>query len=51
MGDIEDVFLDILLPKTKPIIVEIIYGPPISINFLDCFNKHLDDMNLDNEIF
>ena len=51
MGDIEDVFLDILLPKTKPIIVEIIYGPPISISFLDCFNKHLDDMNLDNEIF
>ena len=44
-------FFDILLPKTKPIFVEIIYGPPTSINFLECFNKHLDDVNLDNETF
>ena len=51
MGDIEGIFFDILLPKTKPIFVGIIYGPPISIDFLECFNKHLDDINLDNEIF
>ena len=31
--------------------VGIIYRPPNSINFLECFNKHLDDINLDNEIF
>ena len=51
MGDIEGIFFDILLPKTKPIFVGIIYRPPNSINFLECFNKHLDDINLDNEIF
>ena len=31
--------------------VGIIYRPPNSINFLECFNKHLDDINLNNEIF
>ena len=51
MGAIEDTFLDILLPKTKPIFVGIIYRPPNNIKFLECFNKHMDDMNLDNEIF
>ena len=51
MGDIEGIFFDILLPKTKPIFVGIIYRPPTCINFLECFNKHLDDINLDNEMF
>ena len=51
MGDIEGIFFDILLPKTKPIFVGIIYRPPTCIKFLECFNKHLDDINLDNEIF
>ena len=51
MGDIEGIFFDILLPKIKPVFVGIIYRPPESINFLGCFNKHLDNINLDNEIF
>ena len=51
MGDIEGIGLDILLPKTKPIFVGIIYRPPNNINFLECFNKALDDINLYNEIF
>ena len=51
MGDIEGIFFDILLPKAKPIFTGIIYRPPTCINFLDFFNKHLDDINLDNEIF
>ena len=51
MGDIEGIFFDILLPKTKPIFVGIIYRPPTCINVLKCFNQHLDDINLDNEIF
>ena len=50
MGDIEGIFLDILLPKTKPIFVGINYRPPNSIDFLECFDKHLDDINLDNKI-
>ena len=51
MGDIEGIFLDILLPKTKPFFVGIIYRPLNSINFLVCFNKQLDDINIHNEIF
>ena len=51
MGHIKGIFLDILLPKTKPIFEGIIYRPPNNINSLECFNKHLDDINLDNEIF
>ena len=51
MGDIEGMFLEILLPKTKPIFVGIIYRPQNSINFLECFNNHLDDINLGHEIF
>ena len=51
MGDVEGTFLDILLPKTKPIFVGIIHRPPNNINSLECFDKYLDDINLDNEIF
>ena len=51
MGDIEGIFFDILLSKTKPIFVGIIYRPPTFISFFECFNKHLDDINLDNKIF
>ena len=51
MGDIEGIFLDILLPKTKPIFVGKVYRPLNSINFSKSSNKHLDDINLDNELF
>ena len=47
IGDIEGIFFDILLPKTKPAFVGIIYRPPTCINFLECFHKHLDDINLE----
>ena len=51
LWEIFKAFFDILLPKTKPIFVGIIYRPPNSINFLKCSYRHLDDINLDNEIF
>ena len=51
MGDIEGIFLDVMLPKTKAIFVGIIYRSPNSINFLECFNKHLHNIKFDNEIF
>ena len=38
-------------PETKPIFVGITYRPPKNINFFECFNKHLDDINRDNEVF
>ena len=40
MGEIEGIFLNILLPKTKPIFVGIIYRPPNNINFSEWFSKH-----------
>ena len=51
IGGIEGTFLDVLLPKTKLIFLGIIYRPPNNINFLECFNKNLDDINLNNEVF
>ena len=51
MGDIEGIFLNILIVKTKPIFVGINYRPPYNINFLECFRKYLGDINFNNEIF
>ena len=51
MGDIECIFLNVLLPKKKSNFIEIIYRPLNNINVLECFHKHLDDFDLDNEIF
>ena len=50
MRDIEGIFLDIFLLKTNPVFVEIIYRPSDNINFSECFDKHLNDINLDNQI-
>ena len=47
LGDIEGIFFDILLPKTKPVFLGIIYRPPNNINFL----IHLNDIKVDYEIF
>ena len=43
MAGIEGIFLNIF--------IGIIYRPPNDISFLECFDKPLDDINLDNEIF
>ena len=34
-SEIENIFLDILLPKTKPILIGILYQPPDQSKFLD----------------
>ena len=39
--EIEQFFVEILLPKTKPLIVGIIYRPPNQSNFLDIVNLQL----------
>ena len=43
MGDTEGIFLDILLPKAKPISVGITYRPSSDIRW--------NDVNFDNETF
>ena len=35
----ENIVLDILLPKSKPITVGIIYRPPNQVDFIDHFNN------------
>ena len=37
--NIENSVLDILLPKSKPITVGIIYRPPNQVDFIDHFNN------------
>ena len=46
--DIQTIFLDIFLPKTKPVTVGIVYQPPSQTCFLETMNKHfykLDTIN------
>ena len=42
--EIENIFFEILLPKTKPQIVGIIYSPPNQNNFLEIINANFDKL-------
>ena len=42
--NIENIVLDILLPKSKPIILGIIYRLPNQVDFIDHFNNALDKL-------
>ena len=50
--EIENIFFELLLPNTKPIVVGIIYRPPIQSEFLEIINTHFSkpDTN-NNEIY
>ena len=49
---VEVIFVDLLLPKTKPISVDIFYRPPKDTNFLQLFAEILNFLNiLENEMF
>ena len=51
-SDIENVFIDILLPNSKPITVGIIYRPPNQNNFLELFSEQINNLDLEkNEIY
>ena len=38
--DIEIIFMEIFLPKTKPMTVGMVYRPPSQISFLETMNEH-----------
>ena len=38
--DIETIFIEIFLPKTKPMTVGIVYRPPSQTSFLETMNEH-----------
>ena len=45
--EIENIFVEILLPKTKPLIVGIIYSPPNQSNFLEIINANFGKLDTD----
>ena len=49
--ELESVWIDLLLPMTRPITVGACYWPPTQDNFLDLMEKQLSDVSLDAEIF
>ena len=50
--DVENVFLEILLPKTKPFIVGIFYRPPDQYSFLEKISVDFEKLNsLNREIY
>ena len=46
--EIENVFFEILLPNTKPIVVGIIYRPPSQSEFLEIINTHFNTLDTNN---
>ena len=44
---IENIYVEILLPKTKPLIVGIIYRLPNESNFLEIINANFDKLDTD----
>ena len=44
--EIENISFDLLLPKTKPISIAIVYKPPTDNQFLDYLSRGLNDFNL-----
>ena len=50
--NIENIVLDILLPKSKAIMVRIVYRPPNQVDFIDHFNNALGKLPFQsNEIY
>ena len=50
--EIESIFFEILLPNTKPIVVEIIYRPPSQSEFLEIMNIYFSKLSTkSNEIY
>ena len=43
--DFENIFIDILLPKTKPILLGVIYRPPSDMQFVENLNNCLSNSN------
>ena len=46
---IENIFFEILLPKTRPITVGIMYRPPSQTNFLEILNLTFGKIDIDKK--
>ena len=48
--EIENIFVDIMLPKTKPILVGVVYRPPDKSDFIQKFSEAISNsVNFDNQ--
>ena len=47
--EIEPIFIEIFLYKTKPMTVGINYRPPSQTNFLETMNKHCNKLDITNK--
>ena len=49
-GEIKNIFFEILLPNSKPMLVGTIYRPPSQNNFLELLNSNMNKINsVDNK--
>ena len=46
--EIENVFFEILLPNTKPLVVGIVYRPPSQSEFLEIISPHFSNLDTKN---
>ena len=46
--DTENIFFELLLPFTKPIVVGTIYRPPNQTNFMEIFNENISKVDTNN---
>ena len=46
--EIENIFFELLLPNTKPIVARIIYRPPSQSDFLEIINTHFSKLDTNN---
>ena len=46
--DIKNIFFELLLPNTKPIVVGTVYRPPNQTNFMEIFNQNLPKVDTNN---
>ena len=47
--EIKNIFVEILLPKAKLLIVGIIYRPPNQSNFLEIINTNFDKLDINSK--
>ena len=47
--EIENIFLELLLPNMKPMVVRIIYRPPSQSEFLEIINTHFSKLDTNNK--
>ena len=43
---IQSIFIEIFLPKSKPVLIDILYRPPDKYDFVNCLERTFSDTNV-----